>query len=97
MAIVANVDAVNQDPADKDERFFLLAAAIRVAVIIAGFTNLFLRGISTFAAPWPVHLHAVTFMRWVGFFMPQGWLACRGRVELHQRLGWIGVALVCSS
>lgn len=93
MAIVANVDAVNQDPADKDERFFLLAAAIMVAVIIAGFTNLFLRGISTFAAPWPVHLHALAFMGWVGFFMLQVYLACTGRVRLHRRLGWIGAAL----
>ena len=77
-----------------DERFFLVASAIMVAVIVAGFATLFLRGISTFAAPWPVHLHAVAFMGWVGFFMLQVWLACSGREALHRRLGWAGAALV---
>lgn len=77
-----------------DERFFLIASAILVGVVIAGFARLFLRGLSTFAAPWPVHLHAVVFMGWVGLFMTQVWLACTGRVHLHRRLGWIGAVLV---
>lgn len=77
-----------------DDRFFLIASAIMVAVIVAGFARLFLRGISTFAAPWPVHLHALTFMGWVGFFMLQVSLACTGRVDLHRRLGWAGAILI---
>ena len=52
-----------------DERFFLIASVIMVMVVVAGFLTLLLRGISTFAAPWPVHVHAVLFMGWVGFFM----------------------------
>ena len=77
-----------------DERFFLIASAVMVAMIIAGFLNLYMRGISTFAAPWPVHVHAVAFMAWVGFFMLQVTLATTGRVDLHKRLGWIGAALM---
>ena len=72
-----------------DERFFLVASAIMVVVVIAGFLTLLLRGISTFAAPWPVHVHAVLFMGWVGFFMMQVWFATTERVHLHRRFGWI--------
>lgn len=77
-----------------DDRFFLVASAVMVAVIVAGFARLFLRGISTFAAPWPVHLHALAFMGWVGLFMVQVWLACSGRVDMHRRLGRIGAILM---
>ena len=77
-----------------DERFFLLASAVMVGVIIAGFTRLFLRGITTFDAPWPVHLHALAFMSWVAFFMIQVYLACTGRLHLHRRFGWIGAVLM---
>lgn len=72
-----------------DERFFLIASAIMVVVVVAGFLTLLLRGISTFAAPWPVHVHAVLFMGWVGFFMMQVWFATTERVHLHRRFGWI--------
>jgi uncharacterized membrane protein SirB2 len=77
-----------------DDRFFLVASAVMVAVIVAGFARLFLRGISTFAAPWPVHLHAFAFMGWVVLFMLQVWLACSGRVHLHRPLGRIGANLM---
>lgn len=80
-------------PAD-DGRFFLIASAVMVTLIVAGFLTLYLRGISTFAAPWPVHVHGVAFMAWVGFFMLQVTLATTGRVHLHKRLGWIGAVLM---
>lgn len=72
-----------------DERFFLIASAIMALVVVAGFLTLLLRGISTFAAPWPVHVHAVLFMGWVAFFMMQVWFATTERVHLHKRFGWI--------
>lgn len=77
-----------------DERFFLIASVIMVMVVVAGFLTLLLRGISTFAAPWPVHVHAVLFMGWVGFFMMQVWLAATGRAHLHRRTGWIAAGYV---
>jgi hypothetical protein len=77
-----------------DEGFFLIASAVMVTLIVAGFLTLYLRGISTFAAPWPVHVHAVAFMAWVGFFMVQVTLATTGSVHLHKRLGWIGAGLM---
>ncbi|MFN3370876.1 MAG: hypothetical protein ACK4Z0_05045 [Sphingomonadaceae bacterium] len=77
-----------------DEGFFLAAAAIMVAVVIGGFLNLWLQGVTSFAAPWPVHVHAVVFMGWVGLFALQVWLATRGPLALHRRLGWIAVAWI---
>lgn len=77
-----------------DERFFLAASWAMVAVVVAGFLTLWLRGISTFAAPWPVHVHAVAFMAWVGLFILQVTLATTGRVHLHRRLGWIGATML---
>ncbi|MBX3511651.1 MAG: hypothetical protein KF700_10665 [Hyphomonadaceae bacterium] len=94
MTATAQVHVQAQHRPVGDERFFLIAAAVMVVLIIAGFLTLYLRGISTFAAPWPVHMHAVAFMAWVGFFMLQVTLATTGRVHLHKRLGWIGAILM---
>lgn len=94
MAVTAQVESESQHRPVGDERFFLIAAAVMVGLIIAGFLTLLLRGISTFAAPWPVHLHAVAFMAWVGFFMLQVTLATTGRVHLHKRLGRVGAILM---
>lgn len=77
-----------------DERFFLIAAGVMVAVVIGGFLNLWIQGVTTFAAPWPVHFHAVVFMGWVGIFALQVWLATRGPLTLHRRLGWIAAAYI---
>ncbi|MFT3726081.1 MAG: hypothetical protein QM773_21150 [Hyphomonadaceae bacterium] len=90
---IAKTEHFRRDPAG-DERFFLIASAVMVALIVAGFLTLSLRGISNFAAPWPVHVHAVAFMAWVGFFMLQVTLATTGRIDLHKRLGWIGAGLM---
>jgi hypothetical protein len=89
MVAAANLQSDLSSRLVGDERFFLVASVTMVAVVIAGFLTLFLRGISTFAAPWPVHVHGVLFMGWVGFFMMQVWFATTGRVHLHKRLGWI--------
>lgn len=94
MTASANHNAPTQHRIAGDERFFLIASAAMVVLIVAGFLTLYLRGISTFAAPWPVHVHAVAFMAWVGFFMLQVILATTGRIDLHKRLGWIGAVLM---
>ena len=94
MGATAPVEALRQSHPAGDERCFLIASAVMVVLIIAGFLTLYLRGISTFAAPWPVHVHAVAFMAWVGFFMMQVGLATTGRVDLHKRFGWAGAVLM---
>lgn len=48
-----------------DERFFLRAALLMTACIIAGFSLQLAMGRSTFASPVRVHAHAIAFMGWV--------------------------------
>lgn len=86
--------AVRERVTTGDEGFFLGTAAVMVIVVIGGFLNLWLQGVTSFAAPWPVHLHAFVFMGWVGFFTLQVILATRGSQALHRRLGWIALAYV---
>lgn len=83
---------VRQTGLQGDDGFFLGAAAVIVAVVVGGFLNLLLQGVTSFGAPWPVHLHAFVFMGWVAFFALQVWLATKGPHPLHRRLGWLAAA-----
>lgn len=68
-----------------------LGLAIAMAVtIVAGFSMQLAMGRSTFAAPWPVHLHALVFFGWTALYVLQNALVATGSVALHRRLGWIG-------
>lgn len=69
--------------------FFVMALAILVTVVPA-FWLFHQAGFSSFASPWWVHVHAVTFMGWIGFYVVQNALVWRGAVGVHQRLGRIG-------
>jgi hypothetical protein len=90
MATLATT-ASYEEPA-REERFFSTLAIFMALVIVAGFSTQFLAGRSTFASPLRVHLHAVAFMGWVALFVAQSWLATRGPLALHRKLGWIAVA-----
>jgi hypothetical protein len=74
-----------------EERFFLRAAIIMAATIVAGFSLDLVVGRSTFASPPLLHAHAITFMGWMVIYLLQNFLVASGRVDLHRRLGWIGV------
>lgn len=74
-----------------DQRFFLISSFVMAAFVVAGFGMQFLMGRSTFASPPLVHLHAVVFMGWVGFYVMQNILAATGSIALHRRMGWIGL------
>jgi len=87
MATIA-ADVSYEEPA-REERFFSTLAILMAMVIVAGFSTQFLMGRSTFASPVRVHVHAVLFMGWVGLFVAQSWLATRGPLVLHRKLGWI--------
>jgi hypothetical protein len=74
------------------ERFFTNLAIFMALVIVAGFSTQILAGRSSFASPLRVHFHAIAFMGWTAIFVTQSWLATRGPLALHRKLGWVAVA-----
>jgi hypothetical protein len=76
--------------ADRGEaRFFFTMACVMAATIIAGFSLSIVLGRSSFGMPWPVHVHGVIFMGWVGIYLAQNSLILQDNVALHRRLGWV--------
>jgi hypothetical protein len=75
--------------------FHVCMAGLIVMVVLAGFGP----GLGTrlFAAPRPLplvlHLHVALCSAWVMLFATQTWLASRGSMRLHRRLGMSGVAV----
>jgi hypothetical protein len=76
------------------DSFFRTLAILMAITIIAGFSMQYLAGRSSFAARPLVHLHGLAFMGWVVLFVTQAWLATRGPIALHRRLGWIGAGWI---
>jgi hypothetical protein len=78
-------------PTESRERLFFLVMAIAIVVtVVAAFGLFYLAGISSFNSPWWVHIHAVTFSTWIGFYLLQNTLVFRNEIALHRRLGRIG-------
>ena len=87
---MASVSATGLSVERSERLFFVfMAAAIAVTVIFA-FGMWFLIGHSTFASPWWVHVHAISFMSWIAFYLTQNVLVLRNQVALHRRLGRVG-------
>src|SRR5688572_4580991 len=79
---------------EQRERLFFLAMAMSIVMtVVIGFSLFLVVGISSFGAPWWVHVHAVTFMAWIGFYLMQNVLVYTGNTALHRQLGLLGVAL----
>jgi len=92
MATLAQSGQPLAPPAVGDERFFLRAAILMTAIIVAGFSFQLAMGRSTFASPLRVHVHALLFMGWVAIYLTQNVLVSTGRIGLHRRLGWVAAA-----
>lgn len=70
-----------------DTRFFTIMVLVMALVIVAGFSFNLAMGRSSFAAPWPLHVHGVIFMGWLGLTAAQGLTIASGNVALHRQLG----------
>ncbi len=85
--------AAPESSQERRERLFFLTMAVAIAVTVVVAFSLFLAaGISSFGAPWWVHVHAVSFMAWIGFYLLQNTLILRDDIALHRRLGRLGAA-----
>ena len=53
---------------EQRERTFFFAMALMIGLTVVLTFSLFIAtGLSSFGAPWWVHIHAVTYMAWIGF------------------------------
>ena len=68
-------------------RFFTIMAIIMSLVIVAGFSMQLAMGRSSFAVPWPYHVHGIIFMSWIGLYLAQHVTASAGNFRLHRKLG----------
>jgi hypothetical protein len=76
-------------PEQRERRFYLGMAVTIAAIVLAGFGGYILAGISSFDAPWWVHLHAVTYMGWIALYLNQNWLVVQGNLARHRQMGRI--------
>ena len=75
---------------EHERLFFFCMSLLLIASALLGFGYFQYAGISSWGAPWWVHVHAVSQMGWLGFFALQNALVLRGDVALHRRLGLLG-------
>lgn len=75
-------------------RFFTVMAVIMSIVIVAGFSVNLAMGRSSFAVPWPYHVHGVIAMSWIGLYVAQHLSINSGNRELHIKLGKLAYLLV---
>ena len=69
-------------------------AWIMSLVIVAGFSIQLAMGRSSFAVPWPYHVHGVIFMSWIGLYLAQHMSISRGNKALHARLGKLAYVMI---
>jgi hypothetical protein len=75
-------------------RFYLIMALVMASTIIAGFSLNLAMGRSSFAAPWPFHVHGMIFMGWLGLYLAQVVTITTGNTALHRRLGQLAYAFI---
>ncbi|WP_301751651.1 hypothetical protein [uncultured Erythrobacter sp.] len=83
---MATVAAPQRTPVE-GTRFFLIMALVMAFIIIAGFSLNLAMGRSSFASPWPYHVHGMIFMGWLGLYLAQVGSIATGNIALHIRLG----------
>ncbi len=79
--------------------FFVAMGSAVIATVFAGFAPTFyLRGHFVQDRPMSLllHVHGVVFSTWVAIFLFQTILISRGARRLHQRVGWLAVAVAAS-
>src|SRR5688572_8812416 len=92
MATIAQAE--RRPTAMGDERFFMTGAILMALVLVGGFSFHLAMGRSTFASPWPVHLHAFVFFGWTALYVTQNAMVATGSVAVHRRLGRLAAVWV---
>ncbi|WP_100658593.1 hypothetical protein [Alteromonas flava] len=77
----------------RETRFFFVTAIAYSVIVVAGFVLFILTGQSSFTAPWWVHLHALSFMAWLGLYSGQTYFIYANKRVNHRFMGRVGAAL----
>jgi hypothetical protein len=85
---------IQTHPTVRDRFFFFVMALVIAATTVSGFSLQLAMGRSSFASPWWVHIHGVTFMGWLGIYLTQNFLIWRGETPIHRKLGWFAAGYV---
>ena len=94
MATVAAFSPPALPPVEaRERRFFFIMAIILALTVLVGFGLFIVVGISSFGAPWWVHIHAVSFLGWIALYVQQNRLVLHGSLDRHRRLGQAGMVL----
>ena len=80
-------------PEERERRFFFYFSLALAATVVVGFGSFILVGISSFGAPWWVHVHAISFSLWIALFIVQNRLALHNSIDLHRKLGRLAAIL----
>jgi len=88
------VAAVSLPSQEQRERLFFLVMSLAIAATVVSAFGIWMhRGISSFASPWLVHVHAVTFMAWIALYVTQNTLVFQNNLTLHRKVGRAGAVL----
>jgi hypothetical protein len=88
------VTAVSLPSLEQRERLFFLLMSLAIATtVVSAFAIWMHRGISSFASPWLVHVHAISFMAWIAMYVTQNALVYQNNLALHRRVGRLGAML----
>jgi hypothetical protein len=73
--------------------FYLGITLLLIAMVIVGFWPGYYGPLTSggVTRPWIVHLHGVVFSGWMALLLLQVSLAATGRVQLHRRVGHLGI------
>ena len=93
MATAAAASRSAQESLD-NTRFFTIMAFVMSLVIVAGFSLNLAMGRSSFAVPWPYHVHGAIFMGWVGLYLVQHLTIGAGKRSLHASVGLLAYLFV---
>lgn len=70
-----------------ETRFFVIMAFVMSGLIVSGFALNLALGRSSFALPWPYHVHGVIFMGWITLYLAQHITVATGQRAAHIALG----------
>lgn len=90
---MATLAPIPPSPMERERRFYFVVSLVFLSAAIAGFGSFFAFGVSSFASPWWVHVHAVAASGFLALYVVQNWLVDRGNFALHRGLGVFGAIL----